>query len=66
MSKGEKQITYINTYVCNLERWYRRACLQGKNRDSGVENGHGDRLGEGEGGMYWEIGIDIYSLPCVK
>ena len=26
--------------------------------------GHG---GEGEGGeMNWEIGIDIYTLPCVK
>ena len=22
--------------------------------------------GEGEGGMNWEISIDIYTLPCVK
>ena len=25
-----------------------------------------DTEGEGEGGMNWEIRIDIYTLPCVK
>ena len=41
--------------------------LQGRNRDADVENRHvnmGD--GEGEGGMNWEIRIDIYTLLCVK
>ena len=49
----------------NLEKWYRWTYLQGRNRD--VENGCVDLGGgEGEGGMNWEIGIDIYTLPCVK
>ena len=31
-----------------------------------VENTHVDTTGEGEGGMNWEMRIDIYTLPCVK
>ena len=31
-----------------------------------VENGHVDTGGEGEGGMNWEIGFNINTLPCVK
>ena len=31
-SEGEKQISYINTYVWNPEKWYRWTCLQGRNR----------------------------------
>ena len=30
------------------------------------ENGHVDTAGEGEGVMNWEIGIDIYTLICIK
>ena len=35
--------------------------FQGRNRDTDIENGHADTVGEGEGGMYWEIRIDIYA-----
>ena len=35
----------------NLEKWYRYTYLQGRNRKAGVENGHVDTVGEGEGGM---------------
>ena len=68
----EKQILYINTYMWNLERWYRWTCLQSRNRDTDVENKRMDTevgkqgRGGGGGGMNWEIGIDIYTLICIK
>ena len=40
--------------------------MEGRNRDTDVENGHVDIEGEGEGVMNWEIRIDIYTIPCVK
>ena len=43
--------------------------MQGRNRDQDVENKHMDAKGEsaGWGGrMKWEIGIDIYTLICIK
>ena len=40
--------------------------MQGKNRDTDVENDMWTQRGEGEGGTNWEIRIDIYTLPCVK
>ena len=51
----------------NLEKWYRWTGLQGKNRDTDVENKrmdtNGGKQGEGGGGgMNREIGIDnIYT-----
>ena len=40
-----------------------------RNRDTDVENKHmdtkGGKGGDG-GGMNWEIGIDIYTLICIK
>ena len=30
------------------------------------ENKHVDTRGAGESGTNWEIGIDMYTLPCVK
>ena len=62
----EKQISYINTYMWNLEKLYRWTYLQGRNRDVDIETGIMDIEGEGEGGTNWEIRIDIYTLPCVK
>ena len=56
----------------NLEKWSRLTGLQGRNRDTDVENKHMDtkggkrRGGGGGGGMNWEIGIDIYTLICIK
>ena len=37
-SGREKQISYINTYICNLEKWYWWTYLQGRNGDADVEN----------------------------
>ena len=40
--------------------------LQGRNREADIENGCVDTVGEGEGGMNWEIRFDINTLQCVK
>ena len=45
--------------------------MQGRNRDTDVENKHMDTKGGkwgcgGGGGMNWEIGIDIYTPICIK
>ena len=70
-SERKKQISYINAYMWNLEKLYRWTSLQGKNRDTDVENKRMDTKGRkpgGDGGgvMNWEIGIDIYTLMCIK
>ena len=49
-SEREKQILYINAYMWNLEKWYRWTGLQGRNRDTDVENKHMDAMGENGGG----------------
>ena len=59
----------MNTYMWNLEKWYRSTGLQGGNRDTDVENKCMDTKGgkwRGGGVMNWEIGIDIYTLICIK
>ena len=35
-------------------------------RMDNVENTHVDATEEGEGGMNWEMRIDVYTLPCIK
>ena len=37
-----------------------------RNRDTDIENGCMDTRGGRRGGMNWEIGIDIYTLLCIK
>ena len=65
-SEREKQISYINAYTWNLEKWYWWAYLNGRNRDAYVENKLMDTVGEGQGRINWESSIDIYILSCVK
>ena len=42
--------------------------MQGRNRDTDVENKRMDTKGvsRGEGGMNWEIGIDMYTPIRIK
>ena len=61
-SEREKQISYINTYRCNLEKWYWWTCLQGRNRDADIESRLVDTAGEGVEGANGESSIDIYTL----
>ena len=49
--KEKKQISYINAYVWNLEKWYRCSYLQSRNRDTHVENKCMDTKREG---VCWE------------
>ena len=70
-SEREKQISYINAYMWNLEKCYRWTSLQGRNRHRCRKQTYGHKKGKagmgGDGcGMNWEIGIDIYTLICIK
>ena len=69
-SEREKNISYINTYMWNLENCCRWTGLQGRNRNTDVENKCMDtkegKWGGGGGGMNWEIGVDMYTLICIK
>ena len=44
-SEREKQILYMNAYMCNLEKRYRWTSVQVRNRDTDVENKHMDTKG---------------------
>ena len=53
-SEREKQTSYINSCMWNLEKWYRWTGLQGRNRDTDVENKSMDTKGESRGwGVWW-------------
>ena len=45
------------THIWNLEKWNRWTYVQGRNRDTGVENGFMDPRRERGGGMNWEVGL---------
>ena len=65
MEKKKKET--INILVCDSTI----TGLQGRNRDTDVENKRMDTKGGkwrgvGGGGMNWEIGIDMYTLICIK
>ena len=65
-SEKEKQISYINAYMWNLEKWYRWSYLQIRNRDIERANMWISRGGEGGGGMNWRTWIYIYTLLYIK
>ena len=50
-SEREKQISYINAYVWNLEKLYWWTHLQRRNRAADIENRLVNTAGEGEGGQ---------------
>ena len=50
-SERKKQISYINAYTWNLEKWYWWIYFQGRNRGAEIEDTFVDTVGEGEGGM---------------
>ena len=55
-SEGENQISYANTYMWTLEKWYRGTGLQGRNRDTDIENKRMDTKGGKWGGRLDELG----------
>ena len=48
------------------KKWYRWTYLQGRNRDTDVENGLVETAEEQKGGTNWESSIDKYTLRCIK
>ena len=65
-SEREKQISYINAYIWNLERWHWWTCSQGSSGDADTKSRLVDPVGEGEGGTNWETSMQTYLLPYAK
>ena len=61
-----KQISYISTYIWNLEKWYWWTHVQDRSRDTDIENRLTDTAREGVGGMNWESSLETHSLSYVK
>ena len=57
-SEREKQVSYINSYMWNLQKWYRGPYIQDRNRNPDPEHGH---METGQGRVNWEIKI-IYTM----
>ena len=74
VSQKEKNKYRILTHICGIQKYGtdEPVSLQGRNSDTDVENKRmdtkgGEAWGGGGGdGMNWEIGIDMYTLICVK
>ena len=63
------EILYINTYIWNLEKWYRWTLFaKQKQRHGCTEQTYGHQERERGGGTNWEIEIVIYTLflLCTK
>ena len=62
----EKQISYINAYMWNLEKWHRWTGLQRRNkRHRCREQKYGYQGGKGCSGRNWEIVIDTYIIDTM-
>ena len=66
VSQKEKEILYINTCVWNLERWYWWTYLQSSSGGADIENRLVNTMGEGEGGITWESGMETRAYPFVR
>ena len=66
VSQKEKQISYINAYMWNLERWQWWTYFQGSNGDEDIENRLMDTVREEKGGINGESSMETYTLPYVK
>ena len=67
-SERKKQISYINAYLWNQERWYWWTYSESSNRDTDIENRLVAKGGEeeGEDEMNGESGVEAYTLPHVN
>ena len=62
---SEKQTSYINAHMRNLGKWYIWTYLQGRNRDTDVENKCMDAKGGGEGQVGWSGDGDLYATDTM-
>ena len=65
-SERERQISCVNTYIWSLERQYPQFYVQGSKQDSDIKNRLLESVGEREGGMIWESGVETCILPYVE
>ena len=65
-SEREKQISYINACMWNLDRWYWWTYTQGRNGNADMVNRLVNTVGEEEEGTNWESSIETYTLSCIK
>ena len=64
-SERGKQLSYTNTYIWNLKRWYWWTYLQISNGGTNIENRFVDMLGgAGEGGRYGDSNMKTYITIC--
>ena len=57
-SERQKQVSYMNAYIWNLERENLWVYFQRSNGDANIENRLVDTVGEGEGGTNWDSSIE--------
>ena len=53
-----------NAYIPNLEKWYWRIYLQGRNGETDIENRHVHEERGGEGEMYAKSNMETYITIC--
>ena len=63
-SEREKQISYTNTYIWNLERWYWWKYLQGSNGDTDIENRLMGKWAGRKRWMYGDSNMETYITIC--
>ena len=56
-------VTYTDTYIWNLEKWYLWTYFQNRNRDPDSEDELVDTMGDGQGEMNWGNSTDINTRP---
>ena len=61
-SVKKRKISFINTYIWNIERWYWWTYLQGSSGDADIENRLVDTVGEGEGRTSWKSSMETYHM----
>ena len=67
VSQKEKHQYRILTHIYGIQKdGNDNPCMQDSKRDTDVQNGLLDSVGEGEVGMIWENGIETCILSCKK
>ena len=64
-SDRERQISYDIAYMWNL-KYDTNELIYKTETDIKKKKTHGYQRGKGEGGIYWEFGINIYTQLCIK
>ena len=66
VSQKEKNKYRILTHICGIKKNGTDELICKAETETDVENRRMDTKGGRSGGMDWEIGIDVYTLLCIK